>query len=213
MEKQFIKRIICFLIGCFIIQVGAACFINANTGGDSSVVLIQGISNILNISVGIANYIFMFVALILLLLFARDKISLGTFLAAFGSGIFLDLANIVIKNLSIESLPFIIRLLTVPVSCVIIAIGFSIQKTANLGVAPHDEIPFLIVEFTKVQYRWVRITLDVSYIVIGFLMGGVFGLGTIVATMCIGPSIQYFLPKVEKPIEKFINGNVKLISE
>ena len=108
---------------------------------------------------------------------------------------------------------FIIRLLTVQVSCVIIAIGFSIQKTANLGVAPHDEIPFLIVEFTKVQYRWVRITLDVSYIVIGFLMGGVFGLGTIVATMCIGPSIQYFLPKVEKPIEKFINGNAKLISE
>lgn len=213
MEKQFIKRIISFLIGCFIIQVGAACFINANTGGDSSVVLIQGISNILNISVGVANYIFMFVALILLLLFARDKISLGTFLAAFGSGVFLDLANIVIKNLSIESLPFIIRLLTVPVSCVIIAIGFSIQKTANLGVAPHDEIPFLIVEFTKVQYRWVRITLDVSYIVIGFLMGGVFGLGTIVATMCIGPSIQYFLPKVEKPIEKFINGNAKLISE
>ena len=101
MEKQFIKRIISFLIGCFIIQVGAACFINANTGGDSSVVLIQGISNILNISVGVANYIFMFVALILLLLFARDKISLGTFLAAFGSGVFLDLANIVIKNLSI----------------------------------------------------------------------------------------------------------------
>ncbi|WP_195954110.1 YczE/YyaS/YitT family protein [Clostridium saudiense] len=213
MEKQFIKRVICFLIGCFIIQVGAACFINANTGGDSSVVLIQGISNILNISVGVANYIFMFVALILLLLFARDKISLGTFLAAFGSGIFLDLANMVIKNLSIESLPFIIRVLTVPVSCVIIAIGFSIQKTANLGVAPHDEIPFLIVEFTKVQYRWIRITLDVSYIVIGFLMGGVFGLGTIVATMCIGPSIQYFLPKVEKPIEKFINGNAELISE
>lgn len=213
MEKQFIKRVICFLIGCFIIQVGAACFINANTGGDSSVVLIQGISNILNVSVGVANYIFMFVALILLLLFARDKISLGTFLAAFGSGIFLDLANMVIKNLSIESLPFIIRVLTVPVSCVIIAIGFSIQKTANLGVAPHDEIPFLIVEFTKVQYRWVRITLDVSYIVIGFLMGGVFGLGTIVATMCIGPSIQYFLPKVEKPIEKFINGNAELISE
>lgn len=213
MGKQFINRIISFLLGCFIIQIGVACFINANTGGDSSVVLIQGISNALNITVGVANFIFMFFALSILLVFARNKISLGTFLAAFGSGIFLDMANIFIKNLSIESLPFWIRILIVPVSCVIIAIGFSIQKTANLGVAPHDEIPFLISDFTKIQYKWVRIALDVSYLLIGFLLGGVLGLGTIVATMCIGPSIQFFLPKIEKPIKKFIDVNTQLVSE
>lgn len=202
--KIYIKKIFCFLLGCFIIQVGAATFINANTGGDSCVVFIQGISEALNISVGSANYILLFCALIILLIFARNRISLGTFLAAFAAGMFLDIANIGIQKLSIESMPFFIRILIVAVSCVVIAIGFSIQKTANLGVAPHDEIPFLIADVTKVQYRWVRIGLDVAYVVIGYLLGGVFGLGTIVATLLLGPTIQFFLPIIEKPIKRFL---------
>lgn len=211
MVKVYAKKVICFLLGCFIIQVGAALFINANTGGDSSVVLIQGISESLNITVGVANYIFMLFAFILLLIFARNKISLGTFLAVFGSGLFLDIANIFIKNLAIETLPFIVRIVIVPISCVIIAIGFSIQKTANLGVAPHDEIPFLIGEFTKVQYRWIRISLDVTYVLVGFLLGGVFGLGTIVATLLIGPSIQLFLPLIQKQVNKFLEDTVVVV--
>ena len=71
--KLYIKKIFCFLLGCFIIQIGCAAFINANTGGDSCVVFIQGISKALNITVGSANYIFMFCALVLLLIFARNK--------------------------------------------------------------------------------------------------------------------------------------------
>ena len=142
--KLYIKKIFCFLLGCFIIQIGCAAFINANTGGDSCVVFIQGISKALNITVGSANYIFMFCALVLLLIFARNKISLGTFLATLAAGMFLDIANEAIQKLSIESMPFVVRILVVAISCVVISIGFSIQKTANLGVAPHDEIPFVI---------------------------------------------------------------------
>ena len=47
--KLYNKKIFCFLLGCFIIQIGCAAFINANTGGDSCVVFIQGISKALNI--------------------------------------------------------------------------------------------------------------------------------------------------------------------
>lgn len=207
---KFLKKMFCFLLGCFIIQIGVALFINANTGGDSAVVLIQGISHALNITVGMANASFMLVALILLFIFARSKISIGTFLAIFGSSIFLDAANLVIQNLSIDALPFLARVCIVPVSCLIIAFGFSIQKTANLGVAPHDEIPFLIHELTKVEYRWIRIGIDVTYVVIGFVLGGVFGVGTIIATLLLGPTIQFVLPPVEKVVVKLLNEDVML---
>ena len=73
-------------------------------------------------------------------------------------------------------MPFVVRILVVAISCVVISIGFSIQKTANLGVAPHDEIPFVISESFKIQYRWIRICLDLTYVVAGYLLGGVFGL-------------------------------------
>ena len=194
--KLYIKKIFCFLLGCFIIQIGCAAFINANTGGDSCVVFIQGISKALNITVGSANYIFMFCALVLLLIFARNKISLGTFLATLAAGMFLDIANEAIQKLSIESMP---------------SIGFSIQKTANLGVAPHDEIPFVISESFKIQYRWIRICLDLTYVVAGYLLGGVFGLGTIVATLLLGPTIQFFLPIVERPVKKFLGTSTAIV--
>ena len=201
--KLYIKKIFCFLLGCFIIQIGCAAFINANTGGDSCVVFIQGISKALNITVGSANYIFMFCALVLLLIFARNKISLGTFLATLAAGMFLDIA--------IESMPFVVRILVVAISCVVISIGFSIQKTANLGVAPHDEIPFVISESFKIQYRWIRICLDLTYVVAGYLLGGVFGLGTIVATLLLGPTIQFFLPIVERPVKKFLGTSTAIV--
>lgn len=212
----YFKKIICFLLGCFIIQIGVAFFINANTGGDSCVVFAQGISNTLHITVGTANTIFLCTALVILLLFARNKIGLGTFLAAFGTGIFLDVSNMVIQKLSLESLPYVVRLFIVAGSCIIIAVGFSIQKTANLGVAPHDELPFLVSDATKIQYRWIRIGFDVTYVVIGYLLGGVLGLGTIVATLLLGPTIQFCLPKVQKTFIKFIdddNDDVVVSSE
>ena len=209
--KLYIKKIFCFLLGCFIIQIGCAAVINANIGGDSCVVFIQGISNTLNITVGSASYIFMFCALVLLLIFARNKISLGTFLATFVSGMLLDIANEAIQKLSIESMPFMLRILVVAISCVIISIGFSIQKTADLGVAPHDEIPFVISESFKIQYRWIRVGLDIIYLVVGYLLGGVFGLGTIVATLLLGPTIQFFLPIVERPVKKLL-GNSTVIA-
>ena len=203
--KLYIKKIFCFLLGCFIIQIGCAAFINANTGGDSCVVFIQGISKALNITVGSANYIFMFCALVLLLIFARNKISLGTFLATLAAGMFLDIANEAIQKLSIESMPFVVRILVVAISCVVISIGFSIQKTANLGVA------FVISESFKIQYRWIRICLDLTYVVAGYLLGGVFGLGTIVATLLLGPTIQFFLPIVERPVKKFLGTSTAIV--
>lgn len=209
--KLYIKKIFCFLLGCLIIQIGCAAVINANIGGDSCVVFIQGISKALNITVGSANYIFMFCALVLLSIFARNKISLGTFLATLAAGMFLDIANEAIQKLSIESMPFVVRILVVAISCVVISIGFSIQKTANLGVAPHDEIPFVISESFKIQYRWIRICLDLTYVVAGYLLGGVFGLGTIVATLLLGPTIQFFLPIVERPVKKFLGTSTAIV--
>ena len=78
-------------------------------------------------------------------------------------------------------------------------------------MAPHDEIPFVISESFKIQYRWIRVGLDIIYLVVGYLLGGVFGLGTIVATLLLGPTIQFFLPIVERPVKKLL-GNSTVIA-
>lgn len=193
-----------FLVGCFIIQLGVAFFIKSNTGVDSFTIFMQGLANLLHITVGQSNILVMGIVFVGMLIFTREYIRLGTFLAVITAGPFLDLINNVLANVGIDTLPLIVRLLIVAVSCVVIAIGFSILKSAELSVAPTDQLPLIIVDKTKWQYKWVRITMDVIFIVVGFSLGGVLGLGTIITTLLIGPCIQYFLPIVEKKAEKII---------
>ena len=192
------------LVGCFIIQLGVAFFIKSNTGVDSFTIFMQGLANLLHITVGQANILVMGIVFIGMLIFTREYIRLGTFLAVITAGPFLDLINNLLNNVGIDALPLIVRLLIVAISCVVIAIGFSILKSAELSVAPTDQLPLIIVDKTSWQYKWVRITMDVIFIVVGFSLGGVLGLGTIITTLLIGPCIQYFLPIIEKKAEKII---------
>lgn len=198
--KNFIFRILCFIVGCFIIQIGVSFFIKSNTGVDSVTIFMQGLSNILQITVGQANMLFMGIVFVGILIFAREYIRLGTFLAVVTAGPFLDLLNQLFDPLGIESLPLIVRLAIVAISCVVIAIGFSILKSANLSVAPTDQLPIIICDKLKWQYKWVRITFDVILVVLGFTLGGKLGLGTIIATLLIGPCIQFFLTPIETKI-------------
>lgn len=202
--KNYFIRILFFLVGCFIIQLGVAFFIKSNTGVDSFTIFMQGLSNLLNITVGQANILVMGIVFVGMLIFTREYIRLGTFLAVITAGPFLDLINMSLNNLGIDSLPLVVRLLIVAVSCVVIAIGFSILKSAELSVAPTDQLPLIIVDKTNWQYKWVRIGLDITFIVIGFSLGGVLGLGTIITTLLIGPCIQYFLPIIEKKAAQVI---------
>ena len=202
--QVYLFKILCFLIGCFIIQLGVAFFIKSNTGVDSFTIFMQGLSNLLNITVGQANILVMGIVFVGMLIFTREYIRLGTFLAVITAGPFLDFINQLLDGYGIESLPLIVRLAMVAISCVVIAIGFSILKSAELSVAPTDQLPLIIVDKTNWQYKWVRIVMDVLFIVIGFSLGGVLGLGTIIATLLIGPCIQYFLPIIEKRVEPLI---------
>ena len=202
--KNYIVRIMFFLVVCFIIQLGVAFFIKSNTGVDSFTIFMQGLANLLHITVGQANILVMGIVFIGMLIFTREYIRLGTFLAVITAGPFLDLINNLLNNVGIDALPLIVRLLIVAISCVVIAIGFSILKSAELSVAPTDQLPLIIVDKTSWQYKWVRITMDVIFIVVGFSLGGVLGLGTIITTLLIGPCIQYFLPIIEKKAEKII---------
>lgn len=94
----------------------------------------------------------------------------------------------------------------------IIAIGFSILSASNLGVAPNDIIPFIIQDKARIEYRWVRISLDAIFLIGGFLLGGKVGVGTIIAMLSTGPLIQLCLPHGEKCVN-LILGSCETKSE
>jgi uncharacterized membrane protein YczE len=228
---NLIKRLILFFVGMSIIQFGVALFLKTNIGSDTFTVFTQGLASTLNktslrefflvkwiagspqVTPGVANMI-IYVALFIIILFVgRKRINIGTLICVVGVGPIIDFGVKVVSYFPVESYNYFIRALLVVFGCLIIAIGFSVLSATNVGVAPNDIVPFIIQDKTKVQYRWIRIALDAGYLIIGFLLGGKIGVGTIISMFAIGPFIQFCLPYGEKFVSLIVNENNEELEE
>lgn len=220
---NLIKRLILFFVGMSIIQFGVALFLKTNIGSDSFTVFTQGLALTLNktglkdfsivklisgsaeVTPGVANMIILIILFAIIVLVEKSRIKIGTLICVVGVGPIIDLGVKVVSYFPIESYSYIIKALLVVFGCLIIAIGFSILSAANVGVAPNDIIPFIIQDKTKVEYRWIRIALDGGFLIIGFVLGGKIGVGTVIAMLTTGPFIQFCLPYGEKFVNLIVN--------
>ncbi|MCB2292501.1 hypothetical protein LGK95_02960 [Clostridium algoriphilum] len=208
-KLNLIKRLILFFVGMSIIQIGVALFLKTNIGSDPFTLFTQGLAFLLKKTPGNANMIILFVLFCIIILVERSRIKIGTIICVIGVGPIIDLGVKAVSFFPIESLNIGIKIFLVIFGCVLIAIGFSILSASNLGVAPNDIIPFIIKDKTKLEYRWIRMALDVSFLIIGFVLGGVFGIGTIISALLTGPCIQFCLPYGEKFVNSIVKNQVE----
>ena len=217
------KRIVLFFLGMSIIQLGVALFLKTNIGSDPFTVFTQGLSMALNktgvkdfslvqmlagkseITPGIANMIILIVLFVIILFTEKSRIKIGTLICVVGVGPIIDLGVNIISYFPVDSYNYVIKMILLLAGCFIIAIGFSILSASNLGVAPNDIIPFIIQDKTKIEYRWIRISLDAIFLIGGFLLGGKVGIGTIIAMLSQGPFIQLCLPYGEKIVSSILS--------
>lgn len=211
-KQNLIKRLILFFVGMSIIQMGVALFLKTNIGSDPFTVFTQGLGFLLNITPGIANMIILSVLFCIILFVGRKYINIGTLICVVGVGPIIDLGVKVVSYFPVESCNIVVKALLVVLGCLIIAIGFSILSASDVGVAPNDIVPFIIREKTNFEYRWIRMGLDISFLAIGALLGGVFGIGTILAVLLTGPFIQFFLPHGEKFVNMIIGASSEEIA-
>ena len=156
-KLNLLKKIILFFLGVFIIQLGVAIFLKTSIGSDPFTVFTQGLSFLLNTTPGRANMIILIVTTILIVIFDRKRIKVGTVICAFGVGPIIDLCVNITSNLPVDSLNIVLKSLVVGGGCFLIAIGFSILSATNVGVAPNDIVPFIIQDKLKFEYFYIGI--------------------------------------------------------
>jgi uncharacterized membrane protein YczE len=67
---------------------------------------------------------------------------------------------------------------------------------AQLGPGPRDGLMTGIARRTGWSLRLVRTGIEVAVLAVGFALGGIVGLGTVLYALAIGPLLQMFLPWV-----------------
>ena len=114
----------------------------------------------------------------------------GVFVDFWGELIFRDLAGWLQTPLS-QWICFLIGVM-------LIGMGVGIYLTANLPAMPYDGLMVGLCEKFGINLMMSRTILEVIFIIIGIIIGGQIGAGTIVLVVCIGTIIQYFNQLAQK---------------
>ena len=209
--RMWIVRVVLLLVGLTIAHLGVTLFLQADLGSDPFNVLIQGLYRFLpwpeamthgNVHVGVS-----FLIILVLLVADRSYIRIGTLLCMILGGPVIDLFMVVLSPVIHSVSPLVWRLLALVLGCVILAFGMTIVIKSQAGTGPNDLVAVVISDKTKRKFGTIRIVVDGSFALIGFLLGGTVGLGTIVCACLVGPTAQIFLPVSEKLCSRFLKEN------
>ena len=90
--------------------------------------------------------------------------------------------------------------------CIILAFGMTIVMKSDAGTGPNDLVAIVLSDKIKKNFGIVRVIVDVSFVLIGYFLGGSFGIGTLICAFLVGPVANIFLPFNEKWIQKLLKN-------
>lgn len=183
--------------GLFLYGTAIAFMIRANLGSSPWDVFGQGLSRTVGISFGAAT-IAISAMVLLLWIPLKQPLGFGTVANAVLVGIFADLAMLLLDtphHLLLQSLMFLVGLL-------MLALASALYIGAGMGPGPRDGLMTGLVRVSGMPVWVVRTSLELSVVVIGWLLGGVVGIGTVIFALTIGPLIQQALKLLSVDLDK-----------
>lgn len=205
---DWIKAIFILLIGLTVAHLGVTLFLLSELGTDTFTVFIQGLSRVLGLTVGTVHVIVLCILMVVMLLTTKGYVKPGTVVCAFCGGPIIDFFTWLLGTyINADSLTAV-RIVSMLAGCIVLSAGMSIVINSNAGTGPNDLVAVILSDkIEKIQFRWIRVGCDLFFVVLGFLLGGTVGAGTIVAVFLTGPLVQFWLPRSKKAVQAILKEN------
>jgi len=191
--KPKISSLFFLCFGLSLFGLGEGLLIVSSTGASPWSVLAQGISLHIDLSIGTITFLISF-AVLFLWIFLKQKPGIGTILNALIIALMIDL--------SIKFIPapdsFIFRLILASFAVLSVGIGSGIYLVANLGPGPRDGLMTGLQKKTNFPIAAVRAFLEITVVSIGWYLGGIVGVGTLLFAFGVGPAVALGLYLVKK---------------
>jgi uncharacterized membrane protein YczE len=130
------------------------------------------------------------VVVLLLALAARVRIGVGTLLNVLVIGAVIDLLLATPLLADLGSGPLVVRLGVTVLGILTVAVGSALYLGAHLGPGPRDGLMVALSARTGWRIGTARGALECTVLVLGVLLGGPVGLGTLLFAFGIGPAVQ-----------------------
>lgn len=190
--KSWGKKAGLVFLAMHLVGIGVALFLETGLGSDSIGLLCDGIRHATGLQFGHASLLYNLVVILLALLAARTNMGLGTVIYALFSGYFIDFYSYLLAPLHLAEAAFGVRfaLFAVGQCCLSLALALLIQM--RLGMNALDAVLYRVNQAIRVPYAAMRTAIDLSYVVIGTLLGGTFGVGTVCSVLLTGTMVSFF---------------------
>ena len=198
--KPKLTTLIMLVIGLFLFGLGEAIIIGSGSGVSPWTVLAQGISSKTDLSIGMATFL---ISIFILIFWVPLKQipGIGTILNAIIIASAIDLTLGFIPKPELISL----KILQASFGILIVGIGSGIYLASNLGPGPRDGLMIGLQQKTNTSIPLIRTIIEITAVTVGWFLGGIVGIGTILFVFGIGPCVGVGLTLVEKVSKKRIN--------
>ena len=206
-------RVVILLVGLTIAHLGVTLFLLTELGSDPFNVLVQGLYRTLSsltgwelLTHGRVHIAVCLLIILVLLAVDRSYVKIGTVLCMAFGGPIIDFFTLLIGPFITESVPVPIRLVILAAGCVILAYGMTIVIKSDAGTGPNDLVAIVLSDKLGKKFSIVRVITDVCFVAVGWILGGRFGVGTIICAVLVGPVAGIFLPINGKIVEKIVGA-------
>ncbi len=204
--KPFLRRrIVMSLVGMAVAGLAVGFFKRAFFGVDPFQCFCNGVNRVVPIGFGTLYMLINAVLLVVDFFLDRRYIGISTFINLFLVGYAAEFSeNCLAAWFGDPGMP--LRVVFLLVGVVVSCIAAALYYTADLGVSTYDAIPLHIADrkpkaFGKVvPFRFIRIVSDLVCVGIGFALGFLPGVGTIITALFMGPLITFFRKTISDPL-------------
>ncbi len=208
--KNAMKKCLLVFLVMNLVGIAVTLFLASGLGSDSIGLLCDGIRHVLPISFGNASLLYNLLIIVLAFCIAKENLGLGTVVYALMSGYFIDFYGYIIEVLKVNENVMAVRILSFIIGQCCLSLGLAILIQLKLGMNALDAVLYKVQEKSKLPYAGLRTACDISYVILGTLMGGTFGIGTICSVLLTGSMVSKIIKIIEKSItgDKYEGGKV-----
>ena len=172
-------------VGLSIFGLGEATLVAANVGVSPWTVLAEGVSSLVGVSLGLATLL-VSACVLLIWIPLKQTPGIGTLANALIVSLVIELSLIFLPNPESSWL----QVLQAAAGVLLVGVGSGFYLVANLGPGPRDGLMTGLARLTDFPIAWVRTTLEISVVSLGWSLGGTIGCGTLLFAFGIGPAVS-----------------------
>lgn len=207
-------RLLRLVLGLVLYSVGIVLTINANLGLAPWDVFHQGLARATGLTFGTISILVGFVLLGINSLLG-EKVGWGTLGNIVLIGWLLDI--LMLNHLIPTAHNFFSGLLMMVAGMYVIGLATYFYMAAALGAGPRDGLMVVLTKKSTKSVRFIRNSIEISVLVVGYAFGGSVGLGTVIMAFTMGYFVQFnfnlFGYDVHKVTHRFIEEDIRRLRD